>query len=168
MLAFLLGFLTTGISEVTYFTFASSVILVAALVVLAARMRWHWLLLYGLIGSYVTHLVAVQPHITLAGGYGAIRLLAQRGVPGALFHRIFDRRPARWTRRRSPAGGALLAATLINGWLVPLLLMPLLHSAYPGNGWIALLILGAVSLALSAIAEGEVSAPSPQRTSSSG
>ena len=38
MLAFLLGFLTTGISEVTYFTVVSSVILIGSLVIIAVRM----------------------------------------------------------------------------------------------------------------------------------
>lgn len=153
VLAFLLGFLTTGISEVTYFTFASSVILVGALVWLAARMRWHWLLLYGLIGSYVTHLVAVQPHIARAGGtepsvfWLSAAFLALYAIGYSIGVLAMDEKEE--SRR-----GALLAATLINGWLVPLLLLPLLHSAYPGNGWIALLILGAVSLALSAIAGG--------------
>jgi uncharacterized membrane protein len=157
MLAFLLGFLTTGISEVTSFTFASSIILIGSLVVLAARSGWHGLLLYGLIGSYLTHVVAVQQHIVRAapgilGGTPAqsffwldaafMTLIAVGYSLGVL---AMDEREE---RRRD----VLLATTVVNGWAYALLLLPVLRSAYPGTTWIALLLMGGVSLLFSGVA----------------
>jgi len=157
MLAFLLGFLTTGISEVTTFTLVSAIILIASLVILAARMRWHWLLLYGLVGSYLTHVAAVEPHIVRAAPVllawtpaqsvfwlcAAFLMLYEIGYSAGVLA-MDEKEESRRT--------ALLTVTLLNGVLVPLLLLPLLYSAYPGQGHVALLLLGGFSLALSAIA----------------
>lgn len=65
-LALLLGFITTSISNVTYFTLASSVLLVGALAWIVMRMRWHGLYLYGVIASYATYLFWIDPQIRLS------------------------------------------------------------------------------------------------------
>jgi hypothetical protein len=54
-LAFLLAFITVGISEITLFSLVAGVILASALVYIAAREAWFALALAGLIGIYLNH-----------------------------------------------------------------------------------------------------------------
>jgi hypothetical protein len=54
-LAFLLAFVTVGISEVTLFSLVASAILAIALVYIAAREYWFGLGLAGLVGVYLNH-----------------------------------------------------------------------------------------------------------------
>jgi uncharacterized membrane protein len=150
MLAFLLGFLTTGISEVTSFTFLSSVILIGSLVVIAARMRWHSLLLYGMAGSYVTHLAAVERHVTVAGPAAAFfwlhaSFLTLYGLGYSIGVLAFD-------EREKPRRDALVTTTVANGLAFALLLLPRVGAAYPGSSWVALAVMGAVGLILGAVA----------------
>jgi uncharacterized membrane protein len=145
MLAFLLGFLTTGISEVTYFTFASSVILIGSLVVIAARMRWHSLLLYGMAGSYVTHLVAVQGHVAGALFWLHASFLTLYWLGYSIGVLAFD-------EREKPRRDALVTTTVANALAFALLLLPRVAATYPGSSYVALAAMGAVGLILSAIA----------------
>jgi len=156
MLAFLLAFLTTGISEVTYFTFASSVILIGSLVVIAARMRWHTLLVYGMAGSYVTHLVAVEGHVTVAGS-----TMPAGGPAAALFFLHASFLTLYWLgysigvlafdERETPRRDALVTTTVLNGLAYALLLLPRVAATYPGSSYLALAAMGAVGLILSAV-----------------
>ncbi len=54
-LAFLLAFLTVGISQVTLFSLVAGALLAAGLVYVAARESWFELGLAGLVGVYVNH-----------------------------------------------------------------------------------------------------------------
>lgn len=160
MLAFLLGFLTTGISEVTWFTFLSSVILIGSLVIIASRMRWHGLLLYGMAGSYFTHVVAVQRHIALEGSmapWGATpaqaafflhaALLALYWIGYTVGVLVMD-------EREEPRRNSLLTTTVVNGLAFTLLLLPRLTAAFPGQEHAATFLIGACNLALVPLARG--------------
>jgi len=63
--AFLLGFLTMFVSHVTLFTLGSVVLLTAAIVIVAVRMLWPGLCLYGTVGSHLTHMILAQRLIGL-------------------------------------------------------------------------------------------------------
>ncbi len=159
MLAFLLGFLTTGISQVTTFTFLSSVILIGSLVVIAARMRWYGLLLYGMVGSYLTHLVAVQPHLALDNGFVWLVGSPARatfwllGSFLSLYWLGFTLGVLAFREKEEVSRNALLITTVLNGLVYTLLLIPLLTLAYPGTDHVALLLIGGLSLVMSAVAE---------------
>jgi len=150
MLAFLLAFLTTGISEVTYFTFASSVILIGSLVVIAARMRWHSLLVYGMAASYVTHLVAVERHVAVGSGTGSLFWLHASFL--TLYWLGYSVGVLALDEREKPRRDALVTTTVLNGLAFALLLLPRVAAAYPGSSYLALAAMGAVGLILSAIA----------------
>jgi uncharacterized membrane protein len=149
MSAFLLGFLTLGVSEVTSFTFVSSVILIGSLVVIAARMRWHSLLLYGMAGSYLTHLVAVQRHVT-GGPAPAVFWLHASFL--ALYWLGYSIGVLSFDEREKPRRDALVTTTLVNGLAFALLLLPRVASVYPGSSYLALAAIGVVGLTLSAVA----------------
>jgi hypothetical protein len=72
-LAFLLAFVTVGISEVTLFSLVAGVVLAVGLVYVAAREYWFGLALAGLVGIYVNHFLWLH------------RVLPQGGQPGYVF-----------------------------------------------------------------------------------
>jgi hypothetical protein len=76
-LAFLLAFVTVGVSEVTLFSLVASVLLVAGLIFVAARERWFELGLAGLIGAYLNHFLWLR------------RVLPGGGQPGHPFPEFF-------------------------------------------------------------------------------
>jgi uncharacterized membrane protein len=59
-LAFLLAFLTVGISQVTLFSLVAGALLAAALATIVARERWFALGLAGLVGVYLNHFLWLQ------------------------------------------------------------------------------------------------------------
>lgn len=61
--AFLLGFLTVTISQITYFTLGALVLLAAGLVFLVVRMQWHQLALSGAVATYLVHGVWISRQI---------------------------------------------------------------------------------------------------------
>jgi len=151
MLAFLLAFLTTGISEVTYFTFISSVILIGSLVVIAARMRWHSLLLYGMAGSYVTHLAAVQRHVTVAGSPAAPLFWLEASFL-ILYWLGYSIGVLAFDEREKPCKDALVTTTVLNGLAFAVLLLPRVAATYPGSSYLAFAAMGAAGLILAAVA----------------
>ena len=72
-LAFLLAFVTVGISDVTLFSLVAGALLAAALVLVAAREYWFELGLAGLVGVYFNHFLWLY------------RVLPQGGQPGHVF-----------------------------------------------------------------------------------
>ncbi len=159
MLAFVLGFLTTGISEVTWFTFVSSVILIGSLVITAVRLRWHALLLYGMAGSYFTHLVSIQQHISFDSALG----LGASTPAQAVFWLHASFLTLYWIgytvgvlaldEREEQRRNALLTTAVVNGLAFTLLLLPRVSAAFPGEAHVALLLIGACYLALTLLAE---------------
>ena len=59
-IAFLLAFLTVGISQVTLFSLVAGALLAAALATIVARERWFALGLAGLVGVYLNHFLWLQ------------------------------------------------------------------------------------------------------------
>jgi len=72
-LAFLLAFVTVGISDVTLFSLVAGALLEAALVLVAAREYWFELGLAGLVGAYFNHFLWLY------------RVLPEGGQPGHVF-----------------------------------------------------------------------------------
>lgn len=64
-----LGLITTCLSSISYFTLASSVLLIACLGYLVTKMRWLRLFLYGEIFFYGVFLMRVMPQIDLNQAY---------------------------------------------------------------------------------------------------
>ncbi len=62
-MALALGFVTTSLSDITFFTLGSTALLVGSLAWLVARMQWSRLLLYGVAASYGSHYFWVGPQI---------------------------------------------------------------------------------------------------------
>jgi uncharacterized membrane protein len=69
-LAFLLAFVTVGISEVTLFSLVASVLLATALVYIAYRKYWFGLGLAGLIGVYLNHFLWLHRVLPTGGRPG--------------------------------------------------------------------------------------------------
>ena len=76
-LAFLLAFVTVGISEVTLFSLIAGVVLAASLAIIAARQYWFELTLAGIVGAYLNHFLWFQ------------RVLPDGGQPGHPFPEFF-------------------------------------------------------------------------------
>ena len=72
-IAFLLAFVTVGISDITVFSLVAGALLAAALAYVVARERWFALGLAGLIGVYVNHFLWLH------------RVLPDGGIPGHPF-----------------------------------------------------------------------------------
>jgi len=72
-IAFLLAFLTVGISDVTLFSLVAGALLAAALAFVVARERWFALGLAGLVGVYLNHFLWLH------------RVLPDGGIPGHPF-----------------------------------------------------------------------------------
>jgi uncharacterized membrane protein len=73
-LAFLLAFITVGISEITLFSLVASALLAIALVYISARQAWFALAFAGLLGVYFNHFLWLQ------------RVLPTGAHPGHPFH----------------------------------------------------------------------------------
>lgn len=159
-LAFLLGFITTSISHVTYFTLASSVLLVVSLVVVVVRMRWHGLLLYGVVGSYLTHLfwverqIAVSPIVAIhTASVAAAQFWLHAGFL-ALYWVAYTIAILAFEERSPERRNALLTATLANSLLFITRLIQAMAPVYADAQYLVLLGVGAISAALSPVARG--------------
>jgi uncharacterized membrane protein len=150
-LAFLLAFVTVGISEITLFSLVAGVVLALGLVVIAAREFWFELGLAGVIGVYVNHFLWLH------------RVLPNGGVPGHPFPEFFASAALLLTywlifrlffvlrapRNREQQLVSCCAAILNSMGLMSLLKF---QSAHPEWAFLALLALGAAELLLAFIA----------------
>src|SRR5207245_958973 len=68
-LAFLLAFLTVTISHVSVYSLSAGVILAAGLVVIAGRMQWFELEIFGILASYLNHYLWLRPVIEPMHGH---------------------------------------------------------------------------------------------------
>ncbi len=163
--AFLLAFVTVGLSEVTLFSLVAGAILTAALALIVYRERWYALGLAGLIGVYLNHYLWLQRALP----DGGIAYLHQHGhpfpefLPSALlllaywliFRLIYVLRPP-LAISENPQHDleqtlATLAALLNSAGLLGLLKY---QSSHPEWAFYGLIALGLVELALSLIARG--------------
>jgi hypothetical protein len=140
-IAFLLAFLTVGISHVTLFSLVAGAILAAALVLVAARERWFALGLAGLAGAYLNHFLWLtrvlpdggQPGQPFANFFASAGLLI---LYWFLFRLLFVLREPLDNRQRLLSS---LTAILNSAGLLALLKY---QSAYPQWAFYALLALG--------------------------
>ena len=159
-LALSLGFITTCISDVTYFTLASSALLIVALGWLVVRMRWHALLLYGVIASYATFIFWIDRQIGLSrmvavkvatvaesefwlkAGFVGLYWVAYNIMLLALDERDRDRR------------NALLTATLINAWAFVYTTLSAMEPLYHDTRYLFSLLVGAAYVLSGRFARG--------------
>ncbi len=158
-LAFTLGFLTTSISDVTYFTLASSVLLVVSLAMVAVRMRWHSLYLYGVVGSYLTHLVwisrqiAISPMVAIhVSSAAAAQFWLQTGCL-SLYWVAYTTAALCLDEQGKKERDRLLTATLVNGALFTTQWLRAMELVFPTLQYLALLGIGAAYAALGPVAE---------------
>jgi uncharacterized membrane protein len=151
-IAFLLAFLTVGISDVTLFSLVAGALLAAALACVVARERWFALGLAGLVGVYVNHFLWLH------------RVLPDGGVPGHPFPQFIPSAAlllAYWlTFRlvyifRPPSDNTQQLLTTFTAILNTVGLLGLLkyQSAHPEWAFWGLLTLGVAELALSLLAK---------------
>lgn len=142
-LALLLGFITTSISYVTWFTLASSGCLVAALGWLVVRMRWDRLYLYGVLASYGTHLVWISPQIGLSPathmGAADAALWLNAGFL-SLYWVVYHAVLFALDEREGGSRNRLVTATLMNATLFVYAILVKMGPIYPE--WRYLFLLG--------------------------
>ncbi len=158
VLAFLLGFITTSISTITYFTLASSVLLVVALVGVTVRMRWHALLLYGIAASYLGHALWVSHEIAagtivVAGGSVAVAQFWLAAGFLLLYWVAYTTGILALDERDRPRRNALITGTLANGLLCLTQLLGAMPAEYRASKYLVLLGAGGVYLLLSSVAQ---------------
>jgi hypothetical protein len=158
--AFLLAFVTVGLSNVTLFSLVAGALLTAALALIVYRERWYALGLAGLIGVYLNHFLWL--HRVLPDG--GISYLQRHGqpfpefVPSALlllaywliFRLIYVLRPPVEDSTHDVNQTLATAAALIDS--AGLLGLMKYQSSHPEWAFYGLLALGLAELALSLIA----------------
>jgi len=155
--AFLLGFITLFVSHVTYFTLTSSVLLVAALVMVTIRMRWPALCLYGVVGSHLTHLLWAQRQVGLnliTSSYTDVAVPQFWLNTGflSLYWVAYTIGILALDERRPDSRNALLTATLANGLLFALQVVPSMPAVYERAQYLVLLGLGVGHFMVSIVA----------------
>ena len=150
-LAFVLSYLTVGIHYTSFYSLAASVILALTVVALALRMQWFALEVFGIAATYFNHFLWVSPVIEAMGPNRtefpefrlSILLLAFYWLLFRLSY-IYRRVTDADQERQSTA------AALLNGFCFLGLLR--YQSVHPEWAFRTLLALGAVELALAALA----------------
>lgn len=158
-LAFSLGFITTSISHVTYFTLASSALLVVALALVAVRMRWHGLLLFGVLGSYLTHVfwvdgqIAMSPAVAVHVATAAAAQFWLRAGFLLLYWVVYTIAIVMCDEETVDRRNALLTAALVNGLMAVTRLTAAMEPLYAQAQYLALLSFGIVYAGLSPVAQ---------------
>ncbi len=146
-LAFLLGFTTVAISENTVYCLTAGAILAFGIVAIVHKRSWFELEIFGLVASYVNHYVWLR---TVIEPMGAHRHMFPEFLPSAallctywaLYRWSYI---ARTIQREAQEHISTLAALLNTGFLLFLLKY---QSVRPELAFTALLVLGAIELAL--------------------
>src|SRR5207245_1403761 len=147
-LAFLLAFLTVTFSHVSVYSLSAGVILAAGLVVIAGRMQWFELEIFGILASYLNHFLWLRPIIEPMHGHRhPFPELAASAAILALYWVIFRisyvlRQPNDDRKERVSSIAALLNTVL-------LLALFKYQSAHPEWAFWALLAIGGVETVLS-------------------
>jgi uncharacterized membrane protein len=153
-LALVLSYLTVGIHNTSPYSVLASVVLAFTVVALALRMQWYALELFGILATYFNHLLWVIPlmqpfaafrpnHVTFPEFNISVGLLA--------FYWLLFRLSYVFRQVNTEAQERLsTASALANGFCLLALLR--YQSAHPEWAFRSLLALGAVELALSAVA----------------
>ena len=154
-LAFLLAFLTVGISEVTLFSLVAGIILALGLIYVAARERWYELALCGIVGAYLNHFLwlqrvlplGIQPNMQPAQPFPDFLPSAALLLAFWLLFRLFYVFCVPKTHRQEVVSS--LAAVLNSVGVMSLLKY---QSTHPEWAFYALLALGAAELVFAFIA----------------
>jgi uncharacterized membrane protein len=150
-LAFVLSYLTVGIHHTSFYSLAASVILAITVVALALRMQWFALEIFGIVATYFNHFLWVSPVIEAMGPnhveFPEFRLSVLLLAFYWLLFRLsyIYRRVADDNEERLSTAAALLNSFGLLGLLR-------YQSLHPEWAFRTLLVLGAVELALSALA----------------
>jgi len=150
-LAFLLAFVTVGISDVTLFSLVAGALLAAALVLVAAREYWFELGLAGLVGAYLNHFLWLYRVLPEGGqpGHAFPEFLPSAGLLllyWLIFRLFYVLRVPKNHRQEVVAS---LTAILNSVGLMSLLKF---QSSHPEWAFWALLVLGAAELVLAFVA----------------
>ena len=150
-LAFLLAFITVGISEITLFSLLATVLLATALLLIAASESWFALALAGLIGTYLTHFLWLHRVLPNGGVIGhpfpEFTASASLLLLYWLLFRLFYLYRVPTTREQSTLSS--LTAILTSIGLLSLLKF---QSAHPEWAFYGLLALGVAEFSLAFIA----------------
>ena len=146
-IAFLLGFSTVAISRETVYSLSAGAILAAGLVVICLLRRWYELEVFGILASYLNHFLWLRE---ILDRLGPGHHIFPEYMPSTMllgFYWVAFR--VSYVLRRDPdereEGLSTLAALLNTGLLLALLKY---QSARPELAFWALLVIGAVELAL--------------------
>lgn len=145
-IAFLLGFSTVALSHDTVYALTAGAILAAGLVAIVQKMCWYELEVFGILASYLNHIVWLYKILGPAGAQG--RLFAEFVPSVSLlgFYWLVFRASYIWRKIRSAHDENVSSvATLLNTLL--LLALAKFQSARPQLGFYALLTLGALEFA---------------------
>jgi hypothetical protein len=150
-LAFVLSYLTVGIHHTSFYSLAASVILALTVVALALRMQWFALEIFGIVATYFNHFLWVSPVIEAMGPNRVEFPEFRLSVLLLAFYWLLFRLSYIY-RRVDDANEERLstAAALLNSF--GLLGLLRYQSVHPEWAFRTLLVLGAVELALSALA----------------
>jgi hypothetical protein len=156
-LALVLSYLTVGIHNTSPYSVLASVILAFTVVALALRMQWYALELFGIFATYFNHLLWViplmQPTIALIRARPSSVAFPEFNISVGLlaFYWLLFRISYIFRQVKTEAQERLsTASALANGFCLLALLR--YQSAHPEWAFRSLLALGAVELALSAVA----------------
>ena len=158
-LALLLGFITTAVSDVTYFTLASSALLVLGLVWLVIRLRWTRLYFYGVVASYATYLLWIQPQIDVsrivAGPFTNVAIAQCWLRIGflAVYWLVYHAALFRLDESEQPRRQAMLSATLTNQLCFAQLVLLTMDPLYRDWRWAFLAVLGCVCVVSERVAQ---------------
>lgn len=150
-LAFLLAFVTVGISQITVFSLVAGIVLATALLIVAARERWYELALCGTIGAYANHFFwllrvlpeGAQPGVPFVHFVPSVALLLAYWLLFRLFYVV--RTPL---NRRQEVGST--AAAIVNS--IGLMSLLKYQSTHPEWAFAALLTFGLADLTFAFIA----------------
>ncbi|WP_263378798.1 DUF2339 domain-containing protein [Granulicella paludicola] len=162
--AFLLAFITVGLSNVTLFSLVAGALLTAALAFIVYRERWYALGLAGLIGVYTNHFLWL--HRVLPGG--GIAYLHQYGHPFSdflpstllllaywlIFRLIYVLRPPQNDASHDANHTLATLAALLNS--AGLLGLMKYQSSHPEWAFYGLIAIGLAELALALVARGSL------------
>ena len=149
-LAFLLAFVTVGISHLTLFSLVAGALLAAGLVWVAGRQLWFSLALAGMVGAYLNHLLWLQRVLPGGGHRGRpfpdfVASAALLLLYWLLFRLLYVLRPPETAGQRTLSS---LTAVLNSAALLSLLKF---QSSHPEWAFGGLLALGTAEMALALV-----------------
>ncbi len=162
-LAFLLGFITASVGQISYFTLWASVFLSAALVVLVIRMQWHELAFYGVVVTYLTHTLWVVRQIGLSRIFAVhVATVAEArfwlSIGFIVLYWLTYTAAALGLKETGASRARLLTISLVNGLAFVYLAILEVSGVFPARHYLACAGVGVLSLLASGAARWRGSA----------